>query len=143
MNVSGMLDDLNREIARLTHIRDLLGETTASVKPGPGRPKGPGKKDVARSSEAAPTRRTLSAEAREKIAAAQRKRWAAGKKAGRSALTTAKSPLAKAPAAKKSAKKAVPSKKAPPDRVERAFSQKQAAKTSPPAPAVPPAATAE
>ncbi len=55
MDVAGILDELNREIARLTEIRDLKGETATPAKPGPGRPKGSGKKqDGARSSEHVP-----------------------------------------------------------------------------------------
>jgi len=45
---------------------------------GPGRPRGA---DLSGPVEAAPRKRTLSAAARRKIAAAQRKRWAAIKKA--------------------------------------------------------------
>lgn len=112
MNVSGMLADLNQEIARLTQIRDLLGEM-APVRLGRGRPIGSGKKaDDARSSKPEPQRRTMSVEGREKIAAAQRKRWAAGKKASTAVSASTKAQLAKAPAAKKAAKKAVPAKKA-------------------------------
>ena len=109
MNVSGMLAELNQEIARLTQIRDLL-EQKAPSKPGPGRPKGSGKQADSEVSEPAP-KRTMSAEGREKIAAAQRKRWAAGKKASTSMPAALP---AKSPAAKPAAKKAVSAKKAAP-----------------------------
>ena len=115
MNISGMLEDLNREIARLTQIRHLPGET-AVPKPGPGRTKGSGKKTAtSSSSESALQRRVLSEEAREKIAAAQRKRWAAGKKVSKSAPKpgVVKTIRATPPMAKKASGKAIPAKKAP------------------------------
>ena len=65
MNVSGMLAELNQEIARLTQIRNLLSETAPAEKRSPGRPKGSGKQTApAQPSVAAPKRRTMSAEAR-------------------------------------------------------------------------------
>lgn len=139
MNVSGMLADLNQEIARLMRIRDLLLETAPAEKRSPGRPKGSRNQAVpAQPSVTAPKRRTMSAEAREKIAVAQRKRWAAGKKASPSASrlagdTTPRHPAKaakKAGLAKKAAGKSAPPKKA----VTQAPVKKQsAAKTPPPA----------
>ena len=131
MNVSGMLADLNQEIALLTQIRDLLGQMATPAKPGPGRPKGSGKKaDAASSSGPAPQRRPMSAEAREKIAAAQRKRWAAGKKVSAPAPKAAGAKTPKPPA--KAAKKAVPAKKAAAKKVAgKSAPPKKAAKQAP------------
>ena len=77
----GWLDQRQSIAAQLTEIRDtaqtLLAELTGGSaearrarKRGPGRPPGSGKR-----------KRTMSAEAREKIAAAQRARWARQKRA--------------------------------------------------------------
>ena len=83
MNVPGMLAELNQEIARLTQIRDLLGRTAVPAKPGSGHPEGSSQQAGAtKSSKGAPERQSMSAEAREKIAAAQRKRWASVSKPG-------------------------------------------------------------
>jgi hypothetical protein len=68
MNTESLISAIDEELARLTKVRDLLaGHATTHKKPGR-----PAKK-----------KRVLSAEAREKIAAAQRKRWAAQKKAAK------------------------------------------------------------
>lgn len=63
-----------RRNSRLQHARTVLNGTV--VKRGPGRPKG----SVNGASSASPKRRRLSAEARAKIAAAQKVRWARAKK---------------------------------------------------------------
>jgi hypothetical protein len=69
MNVNEILSSIDSEIARLEQVRALLaGQVGYSA--GKGR---------------ATKKRTLSAEARAKIAAAQRKRWAAQKKAAKKA----------------------------------------------------------
>lgn len=71
MEVDQILQELDSEIARLTEVRHLLAGHASPRKPG--RPAGrPAKK-----------KRVLSAEARERISAAQRKRWAAQKKAAK------------------------------------------------------------
>jgi hypothetical protein len=65
MNTADLLSSVDSEIATLKQVRELLagdGQITRTVN-GPGR------------------KRTLSAEARERIAAAQRRRWAKQKKA--------------------------------------------------------------
>jgi hypothetical protein len=62
MNLHNLLSSIDSEIARLTQARALL----AGISAGPVKPK-----------------RTLSAAARKKIAAAQRRRWAAVKRAGK------------------------------------------------------------
>lgn len=75
MQVAQILVELDQEIARLTEVRNLLSGAASSgtrkvashgVGVGNGRKK-----------------RVMSAEARERIAAAQRKRWAAQKKAAK------------------------------------------------------------
>ena len=75
MSTKDMMDAVDQEIARLQLIRDLLaGENRFSRK-------------GAKAKKASPlvVKRVLSAEARERIASAQRKRWAAVAKAGRKA----------------------------------------------------------
>jgi hypothetical protein len=70
MNTSELLTAIDSEISRLQQVRSLLtGGKNGHTRPG----KKPAKK------------RILSAEARERIAAAQRKRWAAQKKAAKKA----------------------------------------------------------
>jgi hypothetical protein len=76
MSANEILTLIDAEIATLQHARAALAGT--ATKRGPGRPK----------STAAPLvkpkkRRKLSAEARAKIAEAQRKRWAAVRKAAK------------------------------------------------------------
>lgn len=68
MNVNDLLSSLDTEIAILRQVRALLAGTSSAA-PRIGRP--------------AKKRRTMSAEARERIAAAQRKRWAKQKRAGK------------------------------------------------------------
>jgi hypothetical protein len=67
MDTKSIIAAVDEEIARLQQVRSMLG--------GGGFP-GPFKKT-------APKKRVMSAEARERIAAAQRKRWAAQKKAAK------------------------------------------------------------
>jgi hypothetical protein len=70
VNTQELLEAIDLEIARLQNARNILagsGETKRR-----GRPVGTGKKSA--------KKRTLSAAARQKIAEAQRKRWAAQKK---------------------------------------------------------------
>ena len=79
MTIATIVEELDAEISRLKQVRELLSKgsrfnvdkltATAGQKRGP---KGP-----------LPKKRVLSAEARERIAAAQRKRWAAQKKASK------------------------------------------------------------
>ncbi len=72
MSLESILSQIDAEIAQLTHVRSLLAAsgsasakvTAAKGKKKPGRPK---------------KKRTLSVEARKRIADAQRKRWAAQK----------------------------------------------------------------
>ena len=75
MDTQSIIDALDGEIERLKQARAVLTTLPTSdvTKRGPGRPK---------STTAAPTRkkRVLSDESRAKIAAAQKKRWAAKKR---------------------------------------------------------------
>lgn len=75
MATDSILAQIDAEIARLTQVRSLLATagnigtpTAVKGKRGPGRPR---------------KKRTLSAEARKRIADAQRKRWAAQKAKGK------------------------------------------------------------
>jgi hypothetical protein len=65
MNTSELLSQIDTEISRLKEARALLAGTSNGAKRG----------------HPAAKRRAMSAEARERIAAAQRKRWAKQKKA--------------------------------------------------------------
>jgi hypothetical protein len=69
MTIANIIEELDAEIARLQQVRALLSN---------GRGAGPGG-----STGTVRRKRVLSAEAREKIAAAQRKRWAAQKRAAK------------------------------------------------------------
>lgn len=76
MGLSGIVAALDDEIGRLQRVRELLARTNGRVARkstsfafGANQPKAPRK------------RRQLSAEARARISAAQKKRWAAQKKA--------------------------------------------------------------
>jgi hypothetical protein len=80
MDTTKIIEQIDLQISNLQEARDLL--TGAVTKNGPGRPK----KSV---SVVAPkgksTQRVLSAEAKEKIAAAQKKRWAKVRRAAKKA----------------------------------------------------------
>ena len=69
MNLADLLASLDSEIGTLQQVRSLLAGQDGHIRRG----RKPGKK------------RTLSPEARARIAAAQRKRWAAQKKAAKKA----------------------------------------------------------
>jgi hypothetical protein len=93
MNIQDIVVEIDTEISKLQQVKALLSGTSTTEKRKPGRPVNaslPGK---------VRTRRTLSAEAREKIAAAQRARWAKSKKAAKKAArsTAAASTAKKAP----------------------------------------------
>ncbi len=77
--MNAILAAIDEEIQRLQSARSLLtGSSETLVKRGRGRPK---KAD--RIAPAKAGRRVMSDEARAKIAAAQKKRWAASKKANK------------------------------------------------------------
>jgi hypothetical protein len=69
MSIENVLSEIDTEIARLEQVRNLLTDTGARKLAKTSAAKGRGKK------------RTLSAEGRARIAAAQKKRWAAKKRA--------------------------------------------------------------
>jgi hypothetical protein len=71
MDISRLVVELNKEITRLQEARDLLSGDVTGTRGGN---KAPARKTV---------RRVLSPEARARIAAAQKKRWAATKKAAK------------------------------------------------------------
>ena len=82
MNTAEILSAIDAEITKLQSVRALLtgySDPTAAavVKRGPGRPK---KADVPAKKAA---KRVMSPDARARIAAAQKKRWAASKKASK------------------------------------------------------------
>lgn len=84
MNTQEILSIIDAEIGRLQQARAILSSYTnpinAITKRGPGRPR----KTQATAKTQAPAKkvkRVMSEEARAKIAAAQKKRWAAAKKA--------------------------------------------------------------
>ena len=66
-----ILEAINRELARLQQVRDLFTEDGAAPAKTAGR----------RPGRPAGAKRTLSEEARARIAAGQKRRWAAAKKA--------------------------------------------------------------
>jgi hypothetical protein len=93
MSISGAVNELNKEIERLTRLRDALlegspdGSPTRVATAGSGRKPGPAKKAVAVKKSAAaktsslPKKRTMSAATRKRISEAAKARWAAKKKA--------------------------------------------------------------
>ena len=81
MNITNIIEQIDAQISNLQTAKALLtGEVT---KNGPGRPK----KSVSASIPAEPksAKRTMSAEGKEKIAAAQKKRWAKVRRASKKA----------------------------------------------------------
>jgi hypothetical protein len=82
MNIQPLIANIDAEILKLEQAKSVLqGLNTASTpaatgKRGRGRPKGSGTKVVA----PVKAKRTMSAEGKERIAAAQKKRWAKAKK---------------------------------------------------------------
>jgi len=74
MNKANILAFLDAEIGRLERARELLSDSDSAKQNGNRRGKG---------STGPRRRRHMSAEARRRISEAQKKRWAARKKAGR------------------------------------------------------------
>ena len=68
MSVENIVGEVRAEISRLQQVLVLLGDETGHNVPG--------KKSVAPTGEQAPKRRKISAASRNKIAAAQKARWA-------------------------------------------------------------------
>jgi hypothetical protein len=94
MNIQNIVVEIDAEISKLQQVRALLVGISTTEILKPGRPAN------ASSAGKSRTRRTLSAAARERIAAAQRARWAKSKKAAKKAArsTPAASTAKKAPA---------------------------------------------
>lgn len=100
MNLESILAEIDAEIARLQSAKALLSSVTTATIGRRGRPANV-KTDMPR--PAKPARRTMSAEAKERIRQAQLKRWAATKKADKLNLNATVAPLPKAKKAAKSA----------------------------------------
>ncbi len=82
MNQNEMIQSLRAEIAKLQRVLDLLLEKTTDPEPvrRPGRPAGSSNKATSfNPEEFAPKKRTMSAEGKARIVAAQKKRWAVQK----------------------------------------------------------------
>ena len=79
MDINEILSSIDAEISKLQQARTIL---TAGVEPAAEAPKrGPGRpKKTSTASAKKSAKRVVSAEARARIAAAQKKRWAAAKK---------------------------------------------------------------
>jgi hypothetical protein len=74
MNISALVTQIDVEINRLQQARTaLLALDGTSAKRGPGRPRATAQNSAAK-------KRTMSPEARARIGAAQKERWAASKK---------------------------------------------------------------
>lgn len=84
MNTNEILSLIDAEIGKLQQVRALLtgysDPTAAITKRGPGRPK---KNPTPVKAAKKAVKRVMSDEARAKIAAAQKKRWAASKKSAK------------------------------------------------------------
>jgi hypothetical protein len=91
MQTNEILEALDRQIAQLQQARALLTNQTSQLQTGKrrGRPKSSDSKTAKSVPAAAKTsKRTMSAEGKARIAAAQKARWAAKKKTTKSAVTT-------------------------------------------------------
>jgi hypothetical protein len=93
MSITGAVNELNKEIERLTKFRDALLEgspgtsithaatTKPGRKPGPAKKAAGVKKSAPVKKSAVPKKRTMSAAGRKAISDATKARWAAKKKA--------------------------------------------------------------
>lgn len=83
MEVSRIIAEIDAQISKLQQARTLLsGTTAASVRTGPGRPKGSKNTAAVAAAPAVKSarKRKLSPEGRKRIADAMKKRWAERKK---------------------------------------------------------------
>ena len=111
MDVQAIIDDIDRQFAQMRRVRELfvsIMEGDAPPAKRPGRPKEPANKATEKGATAPkkaikPGKRTMSAEAKAHIAAAQKARWAAQKQAQEPAT---RKYAAKPKAARKTAAKA-------------------------------------
>jgi hypothetical protein len=136
MNTADIIIEIDVLISRLHEARALLADTETTIKRKPGRPSGgglPGKAatSIPAKSAAKPlVRRTMSTEARAKISAAQKARWAKSKKAAKKAARN----VSAAPAVKSTTPNGVVPKTAP---AKKAVSAKKAAQPKPKTPVTP------
>jgi hypothetical protein len=79
MNTDALIRELDMEIARLQQVKALLSGATVKAKRGP-KPKGSKHATSFAYGSNKPPRRTMTAEGRARIAAAQKARWAKAKK---------------------------------------------------------------
>ncbi|MBB5060992.1 hypothetical protein HDF16_005728 [Granulicella aggregans] len=140
MNTSEIIEAIDQEILKLQQARALLADVPAiqatkpvAAKPATGKRRGRPKGSVNKKAEVVapaavkPAKRTLSAEGKGRIAAAQKARWAAQKKAAAKpvAKKIAPKPVAKK-IAPKPAKKAVPAAKPAAKKIAAKVSKKRA-----------------
>ena len=107
MDTNDIIVEIDAEISRLRQARALLSDTNTTAKRKPGRP--------ASTSLLSNTKvvHTMSAAARAKIGAAQKKRWAKARKAAKKAARNlAALPVVKSPTSHGVVVKAAPAKKA-------------------------------
>jgi hypothetical protein len=104
LNTGSILQEIDLEISRLEQAKAILSGT--AVKRSPGRPKQT--QAVLKTVAIEPTKRLLSAEARARIAAAQKLRWAKSRRAAKKAIQ--KTVVKSVPAKKAPVKKAAPVK---------------------------------
>lgn len=104
VNLESILAEIDEKIARLQLVKALLSPETAATAPMVRKRGRPARvKTETPAPKKSAKRRTMSADAKERIRQAQIKRWAAVKKAAKSNLKTTAAPL---PRAKKVAKSA-------------------------------------
>jgi hypothetical protein len=109
MDTNDIVIEIDAEISRLQRARALLSSIETTVKRKPGRPSGA---SIPRKAKAA---HTMSAEARAKIAAAQKARWAKTRKAAKKEVrAVAATPALKSPTPNGTVPKKAPAKKAIP-----------------------------
>ena len=107
MDTNDIVLEIDAEISRLQQARALLSSTDTTVKRKPGRPAGTSLPKTAKAAH------TMSAEARAKIAAAQKARWAKTKRAAKKkARAVAAAPAVKSVTPNGVVLKTVPAKKA-------------------------------
>jgi putative N-acetylmannosamine-6-phosphate epimerase len=80
VNIDGIITSIDSEIARLQQARALIAAFDAPATKRRGRPKNVSAETVPSAPKKRKKRKPLSAEARARIAEAQKKRWAASKK---------------------------------------------------------------
>jgi len=109
MNTSEMIESLRAEIAKLQRVLDLLLDQSADVTQArrPGRPRVAGKTVSSPNPEGrGRKKRTLSPEGKARIAAAQKRRWAAQKSASMDRVSRKQAATAKEAPGKATAKPA-------------------------------------